>query len=124
MRMLKIELISPRVPAKVIKVMANRERSPDYIDSVDWLCELKKVKEELVANKDKLAQKERDVTALKKVLEEEKRCKEKMREREYRIEREINELKRKVTRWEYEEERKLRKRRKESEEREMKLKGK
>ena len=41
-----------------------------------------------------------------------------MREREYRIERETNELKRKVTRWEYEEERKLRKRRKESEERE------
>ena len=42
-----------------------------------------------------------------------------MREREYRIERETNELKRKVTRWEYEEERKLRrKHRKESEERE------
>ena len=58
------------------------------------------------------------MTALKKVLEEEKRCKEKMREREYPIEREINELKRKVTRWEYEEERKLRKRRKGSEERE------
>ena len=52
--MLEIELISPRVPAKVIKVMASRERSPDYIDSVDWLCKLKMVKEELVAKEEKL----------------------------------------------------------------------
>ena len=51
--MLEIELISPHVSAKV---MASRERSPDYIDSVDWLCELKKVKEELVVKKEKLAQ--------------------------------------------------------------------
>ena len=50
--MLEIELISPRVPAKVIKVMASRERSPDYIDSMDCLCELKKVKKELVAKEE------------------------------------------------------------------------
>ena len=38
------------------------------------------------------------------MLEEERRCKEKLKERNYRMERELNQLKRKVSQWESEEE--------------------
>ena len=51
-----------------------------------------------------LRKKEAEVRQLKKILDEEQRVNAKNRSRQYRMERDIGQLRRKVTRWENQEE--------------------
>ena len=99
--------------------MAAREESPEYFDAVDWMSQAETKMTELKKKECSLARKEKELKGMKKLLEEEIRCHEKSKERSYRIERELNQLKRKVLQWESEEEqRKCLKRRRERQMRE------
>ena len=52
----------------------------EYVESVDWFGLLSKTKEELVAKERELSDKATELDALKKVMEEEKKCNEKVRD--------------------------------------------
>ena len=59
---------------------------------------------------EELLKREKEVNEVKKVLEEEKKVHEKDRGRQYRFEREIGQLRMKITQWENEEEERERRR--------------
>ena len=89
--------------------MSKRQTSPEseYFDTVDWTAATQ------VNNcKGPKKNKKAELNVLKGYLEEKRWCESMQAEQQYRLEREVRQLRRKVSQWEAEEEeRRFRKRR-------------
>ena len=86
------------------KVFRMSESSPEYVDAIDWIVVAQQDEMESAKYESELSRKEQELNRLRKELEEERKCGSMRAERQYRLEREVRQLRRRVSQWEAEEE--------------------